>query len=64
MQSVSQEADRLRNSMMNRDAYQDRSTFSTASIDVDADEIARKIYPVMAFRDRLMKGYVFHYHHY
>lgn len=57
MQSVSQEADNLRNNM-SRDVYQDRGSFDPSSLNVDADEVARKIYPVMAFRDRMMKGYV------
>lgn len=49
MQALSSEADALRAGTSSRDR-------SGLSLDTDADEIARKIYPIMAFRDRLMKG--------
>lgn len=49
MQELSREADDLRNTDSSR------ASFGTA-IDIDADEIARKIYPIMAFRDRIVKG--------
>ena len=52
MQAVSREADAIRQGQQSRAA----GGYSTSVLGTDADEIARKIYPIMAFRDRFMKG--------
>ncbi|ORY76025.1 heterokaryon incompatibility protein Het-C-domain-containing protein [Protomyces lactucae-debilis] len=54
MQGISQESDNLRKSSGTRDRGTAGQMYAEAN--TDADEIFRKIYPVMAFRDRLMKG--------
>ena len=55
MQAVSAEADAMRSRAQTGSRDRGFGDLS-ASANTNADEIARKIYPIMAFRDRLMKG--------
>lgn len=51
MQPISREADELRSRAS--------SGLVDSQVSINADDVARKIYPVLAFRDKVMKGYVF-----